>query len=120
MTVMLRPVDESGDMLPVLSHADMMKGAQAVARLVRDRLSLFSGEWWENPSWGNEILEMLRQSRLTEADGQALAAYLSSYVRETEGVEEVSAVQFSAQEKQFRFSCVVQTESGTAEITYEA
>ena len=115
-----RPVDENGDILPVLSSADLLRGPEAAAQLIRERLELYAGDWWENPAWGNEFLEMMRQSRLTEADGQALAAYLSSYVRETEGVEEVRDVRFSVDEKQFRFSCVVQTGSGTAEISYEA
>ena len=114
-----RPVDASGDILPVLSSADLLRGAEAVARLVEERLSLYAGDWWENSGWGNGILQMLRESRLTEADGRALASYLASYVRETEGVDEVRDVKFSVDEKQFRFSCVVQTESGTAEITYE-
>lgn len=114
-----RPVDDSGDILPVLSPSDLLRGTEAAARLVRDRLELLSGDWWENPEWGNEIPEMLAESRLTEADGQALAAYLASYIRETPGVREVSGVSFSAREKQFRFRCVVQAGSGTAEITYE-
>ena len=82
----LRPVDETGDILPVLSPADLIPGAPAVARLVRDRLELLSGDWWENPARGNGILEMLKESRLTEADTQALANYITSYIRQTPGV----------------------------------
>ena len=114
-----RPVDASGDILPVLSSGDLLRGADAVARLVREQLELYAGDWWENSDWGNEILQMLQESRLTEADGQALASYLTSYIRETPGVENVNDVSFSVEEKQFRFNCRVQTESGTAEITYE-
>ena len=113
-----RPVDETGDILPVLSSLDLIRGAQAAAQLVRERLALFSGEWWENPAWGNEALEMLRESRLTEADLQTLSAYLSSYIRETPGVREVSGANLAAHEKQFRFSCRVQTESGTEETVF--
>ena len=114
-----RPVDASGDILPVLSPADLLRGTEAVAQLVRERLELYAGDWWENSDWGNEILQMLQESRLTEADGQALASYLASYIRETPGVESVSDVSFSVEEKQFCFRCVVQAGSGTAEITYE-
>ena len=113
-----RPVDASGDILPVLSSGDLLRGADAVAQLVRERLELYAGDWWENSDWGNEILQMLQESRLTEADGQALASYLTSYIRETPGVENVNDVSFSVEEKQFRFRCTVQTESGTAEIEY--
>ena len=117
--MILRPVDPSGDILPVLSSADLLRDTEAVAQLVRYRLALPAGDWWENPAWGNEILERLRESRLTEADRQALSSYLSSYIRETPGVREVGEVTVTLDEKQFRFSCVVQTESGTVGIGYE-
>ncbi len=44
----LRPVDTSGDILPVSSAGGMVYGPQAVALLVEDRLNLLTGEWWEN------------------------------------------------------------------------
>ena len=114
-----RPVDDNGDILPVLSASALLRGAPAAAQLVRHRLALYAGEWWENPAWGNEIPEMLQESRLTEADGQGLAAYLASYIRETPGVQEVGDVDFSAENRKFRFRCIAGTESGTAEISYE-
>ena len=64
----LRPEDQNGDVLPVLHVSDMLSGSLAVAKLVEDRLNLYAGDWWENPSWGNEILRMLQEGRLTEAD----------------------------------------------------
>ena len=115
-----RPVDETGDILPVLSSGDLLRGADAVARLIRERLELYAGDWWENSDWGNEILQMLQETRLTEADGQALASYLTSYIRETPGVENVSDVTFSVENgKQFSYKCNVVTEYGYAEIEYE-
>ena len=116
--MILRPVDENGDVLPVLVSASLLKGTGAVARLVRDRLELLSGDWWENPAWGNEILEMLKESRLTEADTQALANYITSYIRKTPGVLEVEDVVYSVEGKQFSYSCRVDTEDGSAEIDY--
>ena len=118
-TMIYRPVDESGDILPVRSSGDLLQGAQAAAQLVRDRLSLYTGDWWENPAWGNEIPEMLEEGRLTEADQQVLASYLTAYIRETPGVGEVREVSFSAENKKFRFQCAVRTESGTEIISWE-
>ena len=117
--MVLRPVDENGDILPVMGSASLLRGAPAVARLVRDRLELMAGDWWENPGKGNEILQMLRESRLTEADGQALANYITSYIRGTPGVVEVTDVVFSVSGKQFSCSCRVETEDGSAEIDYQ-
>ena len=114
-----RPVDDAGDILPVLSSADLLRGPLAVAQLVRERLDLLTGDWWENPAAGNEIQEMLRESGRTEADCQALAAYLSSYIRETPGVQEVNDVVFSAEGKSFSFSCSVVTENDSFTINSE-
>ena len=56
--LLLRPVDASGDILPVLSSSVLVSGSLAVTQLVRDRLNLLTGEWWENPAWGCEVFEM--------------------------------------------------------------
>ena len=117
--MILRPVDDHGDILPVLSRSDLVKGASAVALLVRERLDLLTGDWWENPEKGNSLLRMLQDSRLTEADQQVLGTYLSSYIRETDGVQDVRDVRFSVDGRQFSFSCTVVTDNGTANINYE-
>ena len=113
-----RPLDENGDILPVLSSGDLLRGTEAVAALVRERLNLLTGDWWENPAWGNEVLDMLQESRLTEEEAQPLASYLSSYIRETPGVRDVVGVSFSAGDRTFRYSCTVETDTGSADISY--
>ncbi len=117
--MVIRPVDESGDILPVLSSADLFRGAHAVARLVQDRLELLAGDWWENPARGNEVLQMMQESRLAEADQQALANYLSSYIRQTAGVQDVRDAVSVVEGSQFSFSCTVDTEYGEASINFE-
>ena len=116
--MIIRPADEQGDVMPVLSRADMLQGAEATAALVRDRLELLSGEWWEDPARGNATIDMLRESRFTEADGQALAAYLTGYIRRTPGVREVREAAFSAEGRQFSFSCAVETGDGTTQVAF--
>ena len=115
----LRPVDQNGDVLPVLHASDLFSGALAVAKLVEDRLNLFSGDWWENPSWGNEILRMLQEGRLTRADAQALSTYLTEYVRETSGVQDVMDIRFSVEGHRFGWECSVLTEYGSASVSFE-
>ena len=115
----LRPVDQNGDVLPVLHASDLFSGSLAVAKLVEDRLNLFSGDWWENPSWGNEILRMLQEGRLTEADAQSLSTYLAGYVRGTAGVKEVQDEKWDISSRRFSWSCTALTEYGSAAINYE-
>ena len=96
----LRPVDAAGDVLPVLSSGDMVSGPEAVALLVKYRLSLLRGEWWENPNLGFGILDTLRFSRLTEADAPTLASSITDY--------------------KFSYECTVRTEAGMTHVIYEA
>ena len=117
--MLIRPVDASGDVLPVLSSSDLLSGPEAVAQLVQYRLSLLAGEWWENPENGFFILERMRESRITEADASALSSQITAYIRETDGVQDVENVRFSVSGRQLSYSCEVRTEEGTAEVCYE-
>ena len=117
--MLLRPVDASGDILPVLSTSVLVSDPESVVLLVRDRLNLLSGEWWENPAWGNEILRMLQEGRLTEADAQSLSTYLAIYVRGTAGVKEVQDERWALVGGRFSWGCTVITEYGKAEVEYE-
>ncbi|QTE74042.1 hypothetical protein JS518_14285 [Clostridiales bacterium FE2010] len=116
--MILRPTDSSGDILPVFNVSDMMTGKRAGAELTRNWLNLFTGEWWENPSWGNEILDLLKESRLTETDQQVLATYLSSYIRKVSGIQDVRNVKASLDNRQLHFVCEIETEEGSDTIHY--
>ena len=116
----IRPTDASGDILPVLSSSDLLSGPEAVARLVKYRLSLLSGEWWENPALGFPVLETLWQGRITEADAQALSSQVTACIRETPGVRDVEDVRFSVSGRRFSYFCILQTEEGIAAVDYDA
>ncbi len=117
--MILRPVDAAGDILPVLSSRALLSGSEAVARLVEYRLSLLAGEWWENTGLGFSILEVMRTSRLTEDSASALASMITSYIRETSGVQEVEDVRFSVSGRVYNYSCSVRTEEGSALVSYD-
>ena len=115
----LRPVDVTGDILPVMSSADLLSGPEAAARLAEYRLSLLQGEWWENPEAGFFILERMRESRITEGEVSALASQVTAFIRETPGVQDVENVWFSVSGRRFLYACEIRTEGGTAEMSYE-
>ena len=117
--MILRPVDAAGDILPVLSSRALLSGPEAVARLVEYRLNLLAGEWWENAGMGFSILEVMWTSRLTEDSASALASMITSYIRETNGVQEVEDVRFSVSGRVFSYSCSVRTEEGSASVSYD-
>ena len=116
--MIIRPMDENGDILPVLASASLFRDKDAVARLIRCRLELLAGDWWENSAWGNNIIEMLKEGRYTESNQQVLASYLSSYIRNTPGVRDLQNVSFSVTGSQFHYECIITTEYGETEIEY--
>ena len=107
--------DPNGDWLPVTVPSGCLRDAEAVPLLVRDRLKLFTGEWWEDPAFGNPVPEMLRSRRVTEADLSGIANALASFIPETDGVVSVSEVQISAEGRRISFSCRVLTAFGDFE-----
>ena len=117
--MIIRPVDASGDILPVLSSSDMLTGSAAVARLVYGRLSLLAGEWWEDPESGFRIMDTLSSSFLTEADAPMLASQIAAYIRETPGVEDVENAACNAAAGRLSFSCDVRTPEGTAFVSFD-
>ena len=113
----IRPVDQYDDILPVLSISDLISGGEATALLVKDRLTLYTGEWWENPSWGCDILDRFQSSRITEADLDTVSSALSAYVRETNGVQDVQNVICTISGRQIHWSCTVLTSDGSADVS---
>lgn len=114
-----RPVDENGDILPVLSFFDLLMGTDAVAAGLKDHLHLYPGDWWENPELGNEVLDLLAEARRTDRDAEALATYLVSWLMAFPGVRGVSDLLYSFAGSGFRFSCVAHTESGEAAVSLQ-
>ena len=120
MIMILRPADSTGDILPVRSSRDLLSGPEAAVQLVKYRLSLLTGEWWETPEAGFFIPELLREGRIAEADAAALSSAVTAYIRETDGVRDVEKVTFSVSGRRFSYSCEVRTEDGNAAVSYEA
>ncbi|MEE3455988.1 MAG: hypothetical protein VZQ29_10225 [Succiniclasticum sp.] len=118
--MLLRPVDASGDVLPVLSSSALLSGPEAAARLVQDRLSLLQGEWWENPGLGFPVPERMREGRITGADASEISSQITAYIRETPGVRDAEDVRFSVNGRQFVYSCEIKTEEGSADVLFSA
>ncbi len=116
--MLLRPVDDTGDILPVLCSDDLLTDAEAIARLAEARLWVFVEDWWEKPGSGNPALELLRENRLTEADGDAIAQALSDYILQTPGVLSVAEPSVTFTDRQVNFSCRLLTSQGESGLQY--
>ena len=102
----------------MLSVSSLLSGPEAVTALVRYRLNLHAGEWWENPSHGCTILNMLREGRITEADKPAITSALTAYISSTPGVHAVEDISADISGRELHYTCTVRTDEGSADIAY--
>ena len=120
MDVIVRPADENGDMMPVAFSSQMLDGAKAVAQVVKQRLQLYYGEWWEDESEGFRILPIL-SSGVKQESVQMLAQYITSYVAGTVGVTSVTGSSVRVTGRTMTYKCTVHVgeESETVEVNLD-
>ena len=102
----------------MLSVSSLLSGPEAAAALVRYRLNLHTGEWWENPSHGCTLLNMLREGRITEADKPAITSALTAYISATPGIQALDDISADISGREFHYTCTVRTAAGSADISY--
>ena len=115
--MMLHNRDAQGEWLPVTVAGDGLTGAEAVARLVEDRLKLFQTEWWEDPAEGNPVLELFRKLRPTESSLTYLMNAVSAYIQKAPGVLSVEDIQASVVNRRIQYSCRILTAEGTVSVS---
>ncbi|MCR4876507.1 MAG: hypothetical protein K5922_05000 [Clostridiales bacterium] len=121
MDLLARPVDGSGDILPVRSASDLLTGNEAAAAGLRDHLKLFRGDWWEYAEKGNEIFELMAIARGTSQDAATLQSWLTAYILTFPGIVSVTDIRSSFTGHAFSYSCTAHTEQGdlaSVAITY--
>ena len=110
--LLCRPVDSSGDILPVLAPSDLLSGPAAASAGLRDYLNIFPGDWWESEDRGNPAFDLLSVSRRSDQDAQAMASALSGYLLRFPEVQSVSVTKAAFSDPVFSFACIVLLESG--------
>ena len=113
--LVVRPVDENGDFIPVYSLDQMLSGSDAVRQVVNLRLTFYSGEWWEDPEIGFLAPDFLVQSAMS-GDVDMLGKYIAAYVANTEGVQSVEDVSATYSNHEMIFYCLVLTDDGDEEV----
>ena len=109
-----RPVDASGDVLPVLSPASLLSDAPAVASALSDHLRLFTGDWWEYPVRGNPVFDLMAAGPVQEKDLPALSACITSWLLTFPAVRSVSDVSASISGSILTYSAVASLTFGTS------
>ena len=111
-----RPVDSNGDMIPVSYASQMLEDSEAVAQIVRQRLQLYFGEWWEDEITGFRVPQFLTDG-VRHENVEMLVKYISSYVAGTDGVTGVTNAEVVIADRKMIYSAVIHT--GTETVTLE-
>jgi len=113
--MIVRPVNENGDMMPISYLSEMLTGAKAVAQVVKQRLLFYFGEWWEDEELGFRIPQFLADGVRVE-NMQMLEKYISSYIAGTEGVGSVEDAQIEVEGRELVYSCVISVGEEVEEV----
>ena len=115
----VRPIDpETEDILPVLAYSDLSMEVREVEIQIDYHLGLLKGEWWEYLKIGNEIIDILRETRLTEGNKKLLADSISSVIKDTPGVTGISQVSYAIVGRELQYSCLAETDYGPVSVNY--
>ena len=109
-----RPVDASGDILPVLSPASLLSDPLAAASALSDHLRLFTADWWEYPARGNPVFVLMASGPVQEKDLPALSACITSWLLTFPAVRSVSDVTASLTGSVLTYTAVASLTSGAS------
>lgn len=115
--MIVRPVDENGDMMPIAYESQMLEGGEAVAQVARQRLELYYGEWWEDETLGFRIPKFLAEG-VRKENLELMEKYISAYLKRTEGVDSLSDTSVVYMNRELTYSGVLHTqgEANTVEV----
>ena len=116
--MIVRPVDENGDMIPISRSSQMISGAKAVAQIAKQRLTLYFGEWWENESAGFRLPQFLTDGVRRE-NAEMLVKYISSYLAGTSGVTGVDGAALEFDGRKMIYGCVLHVGGESEELEVE-
>lgn len=110
-----RKTDENGDMVFGGGDSDFLDGAAAMEQVLKTRLAVIDGEWWEGDEgampWTSEVLgQMVTQNRINEIDLMVI-----DRIMDTIGVISVSNIESGVTNRQYYFRCMVQTIYGSVQ-----
>ena len=113
--ITIRPNDANGDYSPVYESSQLLENNYAIAQIVKERLFLYKGEWWEDELLGIAFPDYLASS-MRSYDIDMLGKYITSYVANTEGVTNVTNVHVEYGNHKMIYRCVIMTEYGSAPV----
>jgi hypothetical protein len=116
-TITVRRLDSNYDPARGNGESDFISDLQALAQIIGTTLRLFQGEWFENLSDGTPLFQKILGKNGKNVN--AISLILQQRIRSVPYVTGLSNVNasFNSSTRGFSFSCAVQTQFGTVNVT---
>lgn len=114
-----RKLDEHGDMMFGHGDADFLYGLDAMKQVIQTRLRAIYNEWWEGDEtalpWFTDILG----DRASQFKKEEVDLMIIERLMDTIGVTGITDIESTLQNRQYWFTCKVQTVYGetTGEVS---
>jgi hypothetical protein len=114
-TIRVRRLDASHDPSFGKGQGDFLHDIDAVAQIIKTRLLLFKGEWWEDTNSGLPLWQSILGVSGATRNRQAIEHIIQKRIRETPHVTSVLSVSstYDPSTRAYSFTATVDTKFGT-------
>jgi hypothetical protein len=121
-TITVRALDPTGEPLQGNGQGNFISDLPAVAQIIRTRLLLLAGEWWENLNAGTPLFQSILGGSGSDRDAAAAALIFTQSILGAPYELSVANVSsgFNKSTRIFQFSAQAITLFGTITITFPA
>lgn len=110
--LIVRKVDEDGDMIWGHGKLDYLQGLEAMAQVIRYRLAAIQGEWWEGDATALPYYSDFLTAYQTDENRARIDLMIIERILDTRGVLSVSDVSSSMKNRKYNFKANVLTVYG--------
>ncbi|HBJ2623545.1 TPA: hypothetical protein LA827_003348 [Clostridium botulinum] len=111
-----RILDVNGDYQFGKGQQNFTYGTYAVAQAIKTRLKLLKGEWWENTSEGLPLYQSILGVNGTNDNLYIIDSLIKNRIINTKNVISIDNFKSSFDNRNYSFSCVVNSKFGRVEL----
>lgn len=118
-TISVRRLDANYEPVYGQGQLAFLTDLDAVAQIILTTVRLLEGEWWEDVTQGTPLFQTILGTTAGQKALQASSAALQARIESVPFVTSLSNVSasFSKTDRTFSFSCLVQTQFGTLQVS---
>lgn len=111
-----RMLDVNGDYCFGKGQQNITYGTYAVSQAIKTRLLLLKGEWWENKDEGLPLFQNILGYSVSINNLDIVDSLIKERIIKTQGVITIKNFKSSFEDRNYSFSCTVDTKYGDATV----